>query len=527
MRKLFFALVFSLAAIGLVAGPALAQKRGGILRAQHRGNPPSMSILEEATVSTNWPAMPVMSNLVLYDVFKEVESLKTIKGELASKWRWSKDGKSLTFTLKKGVKFHDGKPLTAKDVVHTWDLLKDKAPSGKLRKNPRKIWYKFLVSVKAKGDYQVTFNLKRRQPSLMAMLASGYAAVYPAHVSPAKMRTAPIGSGPFVFKSWERGQQVKLTRNPNYFRKGRPYLDGITYFIIKSRETRVLALAAGEHDISLPYDVTTALEKDLKARKKDIVTVLKPSNVSVNLIINPEKAPMDDPELRRALTLAIDRQAFIDTLSQGNGIISSSLMPPPYGVWGLPQKELRKLYGSVKKNRARAKAVMKKKGYSASKPLKMKISTRNISIYRDPAALLIDHLKQIGVEAELELVETSNWHAKVARRDYQVGLNLTGLAPDDPDAMFYENFDCTSQRNYAKYCNPELEKLFDKQSQERNFRKRLKLVHRIERELIKDVARPLFYHRRNYTAWQPHVKNIFVHQSTYNAWRMDEVWLDK
>ena len=158
----------------LFACPAnlLAQKTGGTLRAQLRGNPPSLSIHEEATISTNFPALPMFNNLVTYNPKASLETPKQIIPELAKKWQWSKDGLSLTFVLRENVRWHDHKPLTSHDIKYTWDILKG-ASTKKLRKNPRKIWYQQVKHISTKGDWQVTFHLHVPQPSLLAMLASG------------------------------------------------------------------------------------------------------------------------------------------------------------------------------------------------------------------------------------------------------------------------------------------------------------------------------------------------------------------
>src|SRR4051812_44901423 len=182
----------------LAAGPALAQKSGGVLHLYHRDSPASMSIIEEATISTVMPIMSVFNNLVMYDQHVPQNSLKSIVPDLATEWKWSEDGKSLTFKLRDGVKWHDGKPFTAKDVKCTWDLLQGKG-TAKLRLNPRKSWYENLEQVTADSDTQATFHLKRPQPALPALLASGYSPVYPCHVAPAQMRQHPVGTGPFKF----------------------------------------------------------------------------------------------------------------------------------------------------------------------------------------------------------------------------------------------------------------------------------------------------------------------------------------
>ena len=159
-------------------------------------------------------------------------------------WAWSEDGTELTFPLRQGVKWHDGKPFTAADVKCTLDLLQGKAKE-KLRINPRKSWFDNVDEVTTNGDYEVTFHLKRPQPSLLAMLATGWTPIYPCHVSPAQMRQHPIGTGPFKFVEFKPNQSIKVTRNPDYWKPGRPYLDGIEYTIIKDVSTRLLAFIAG------------------------------------------------------------------------------------------------------------------------------------------------------------------------------------------------------------------------------------------------------------------------------------------
>ena len=182
----------------LAAETARAQKSGGVLKIYHRDSPASMSIHEEGTNSTEIPMMGVFNNLVMYDQHVAQNSPDSIIPDLATSWAWSEDGKELTFPLRQGVEWHDGKPFTATDVKCTWDLLMG-IGSEKLRVNPRKTWYLNLDRVTTNGDYEVTFHLKRPQPALLSLLASGWSPVYPCHVSPREMRTHPIGTGPFKF----------------------------------------------------------------------------------------------------------------------------------------------------------------------------------------------------------------------------------------------------------------------------------------------------------------------------------------
>ena len=212
-------------------------------------------------------------------------------------------------------------------------------------------------------------------------------------------------------------------------------------------------------------------------------------------------------------------------------MLGGALLPPPDGVWGMPPEVLQKVNGyspDVAANRAAARKIMEGLGYGPNKRLNVKVATRNIATYRDPAVILIDHLKEIYIDGELETVETSNWHAKVARKDYMVGLNLTGLGVDDPDAQFYENYACGSERNYTGYCNEELQKLFDKQSMMTDQDARKKLVWEIDAKLQEDGARPIVVHNKNATCWHPYVKGFtMMTNSLYNGWRLEDVSLEK
>ena len=178
-----------LLAAGSFAAPALAGKPGGILHILHRDSPPSMSIHEEATISTSMPMMGVFNNLVMFDAKEKQNKLTNIVPDLAESWSWNADKTKLTFKLRQGVTWHDGKPFTARDVQCTWNKLMGKDPDD-FRKNPRASWYTNLDGVSIGGDSEATFNLKRPQPSFLALLASGYSPVYPCHVSTKDMRIA-------------------------------------------------------------------------------------------------------------------------------------------------------------------------------------------------------------------------------------------------------------------------------------------------------------------------------------------------
>ena len=316
-------------------GGAQAQKSGGVLRIYHRDSPASMSIHEEATNSVVIPMMAVFNNLVLYDQHKAQNSLDTIVPDLAESWSWSEDGTRLTFKLRQGVKWHDGKPFTAADVKCTWDLLTGRA-AERLRLNPRKSWWGNVAEIATDNPAEATFVLKRPQPAILALIASGYTPIYPCHVPPRDIRQHPIGTGPFKFIEFKPNERIKLVRNPDYWKPGRPYLDGIEYTIIPNRSTAILAFIAGKFDLTFPYEVTIPLLKDVKQQAPQAVCDLVSTNASTNLLVNREAPPFDNPDQRRALALALDRKSFIDILGEGQGDIGGAMLPSPAGVWGMP-----------------------------------------------------------------------------------------------------------------------------------------------------------------------------------------------
>ncbi len=520
------------ASVALVIGamPALAQKSGGILRTWDFDSPASMSILEESTIAAERPMMGVFNNLVLFDQHVQQNSLKSIVPELAKSWNWNEEGTELTMPLQEGVKWHDGKPFTAADVKCTWDLLTGKA-ADKLRINPRKSWYRNLEEVRVDNDHQVTFRLKQPQPSFLALLATGWSPIYPCHVPPREMRSRPIGTGPFKFVEFKPNQSITVARNPDYWKKGRPYLDGIEYTIIKDPSTARLAFAAGKFDMSWPYNITVPVLKDIQSQAPTAQCELTSTNVNRTVIINRTAPPFDNADLRRAVSLALDRKAYIDIITQGKGDIGGAMLPAPEGIWGMPAEMLQTLpgYGAdVAKSREEARAIMKKLGYGPDKKLTVTVSTRNVPPYRDPAVILVSQLNEIYMDATLDTIDTVNWYPKLVRKDYTIGLSTTESALDDPDQQFYESYVCGADRNYTGYCNPEFDKLVDRQSAEPDLEKRRKLVWEIEKMLVEDGVRPVLFYPRQATCWYPHVKNLTVTvNSIYNGWRFEDLWLDK
>ena len=183
------------------------------------------------------------------------------------------------------------------------------------------------------------------------------------------------------FVQFRPNEVIRVARNPDYWKPGRPYLDGIEWTIIKDVSTRVLAFVAGKSDLYSPYGVTIPLLRDIKNQVPQAICEVTATNVNRTLIVNRGKPPFDDPDLRRAMSLSLDRKAFIDIITEGQGDIGGTMLPAPEGVWGMPPDELKKLPGydpDVAKNRAKARDIMQKLGYGPDKRLTVTVSTRNL-----------------------------------------------------------------------------------------------------------------------------------------------------
>ena len=201
---------------------------------------------------------------------------------------WDKDKAHLQAPLRRQVA--NGKPFTGKDVQCTFHQLNGKEPEY-LRRNPRGIWYEHLTEVTLNGDYEVTFNLSQPQPSLLAMLASASWRSTPATSRDATCAPSS-GSVPEQFETFvefKSNESIRLVKNPDYWKKGQPYLDAIEWRIVPSHSTRLLAFAAGEFDLTQTADVTPPLLNDVKKNAPDAICALLPTNVTTHMLVNAEK----------------------------------------------------------------------------------------------------------------------------------------------------------------------------------------------------------------------------------------------
>ena len=233
-------------------------------------------------------------------------------------------------------------------MVYTLDLVLEARDVGaKLRFNPRRDLFANVASVEAVDPLTVVIRLKRPQPSLLMILASGF---------------TPVG----LEARGDRG----VREEPDYFVKGRPYLDGLRSTIIRDRGTSTAALQTQRVDVTFPGDTTKPMAEQLKKSTPQIVTTQVGTSVVDHLLFNAGKPPFDNPRLREAVSRAIDRRAYIEAVYQGGATLGGPMASKPYGVWSLPEQDIVTMpgYGKPTEEQARARALLAASGASALKP---------------------------------------------------------------------------------------------------------------------------------------------------------------
>lgn len=340
---------------------------------------------------------------------------------LATGYEKSADGRTWTFDIRPGVKFSNGQPLTAEDVAFTLNRSRKSPAWGFLLGN--------VVDVRAASETQVAVKTKDPSVSLLASIANFVNGIVPANLagkSESEWAQSPIGTGPFVLASWQRGQAVELERNDGYWVKGRPYLDAVTIKAVPNDNSRVSQLQGGQLDVIAfpPFSQIEAIDNSQG------VSVGEYALASVDqLYLNVKQPPYDDPQVRKAIALSIDRQALVDATLFGYGEPAKGMIAPSvYPMDGLP---------ALEPDAAEAKAIVD--GLPAVSRKLSIVLTSNDSVVKAQAQILQEDLTAAGFEVSLEPVDGSALNEKWQTSDYGALLNATSSDIVDPSeiAGFY------------------------------------------------------------------------------------------
>lgn len=519
-----------LAAIGsaMTLAPGFAQaqapKNGGTLKFAVSAEPPDYDCHAATSFAFIHPVRPHYNTLLKFDP----AAYPKVVGDLADSWAVSQDGLTYSFSLKKGVKFHDGSAFTSADVKATYERIAN-PPKGV--RSIRKAAYSDIAGIETPDAHTIIFKLKARNASMLTNFASPWDCIY----SAAKLKQDPnfpvknvMGTGPFKFVEHAAGSHWVGEKFKDYHVKGKPHLDGYRAIFIRNTAARVNALQAGE--VLSEFRGHSPADRDkLKNALGDKIEIHEsPWICSLVVTFNTQKKPFDDARVRRALTLAIDRWQGAEALSKIALVRHvGGLLRPGYEL-ATPPGDLTSLPGygkDIAKARAEAKKLLADAGV---KNLKFKFLNRNVPMpYTPVGVFLIDQWRQIGVTAEHDQPETKAYIANLRGGNYEVGLDFNCDAVDDPNLQLAKYISADrSPINYGRYNDRKLDELYDKQKGELDNDKRKAILREFEKYALDQAYTfPTVWWHRIIVNWKQ-LKGWHMTPSHYLNQDLQDVWLD-
>jgi peptide/nickel transport system substrate-binding protein len=515
----------ALAVIPAAAPAAETPRKGGVLLAAIGADPPSLDPHQENTFATIELVAPLYSTLLQVDPYHYPKVI----GDAATEWKISPDGLTYTFKIRPGIKFHDGATLTAADVKATYEKIVF-PPAGV--RSVRKTHYTAVKSVEAPDPSTVVFHLKFHSASLLDNLASPWNVIFPKKYldkDPNYFKNNVVGSGPFKFKHYTRGSTFEGERNPDYFVKDRPYLDGYKFFISPETAVRAAAVRSGRAYIEfrdLPKSEVEAIQRQLGDK---IVVQEVPATGWWGVAINNTIKPFNDARVRKALTLGVDRYTAGRVLYPITGLKFVGGLMRPGSDWAVPESEIEKFPGfgkDIDKNRAEARRLLAEAGYPNG--LKVVLKNRNVKLpYQDFAVFLIQEWRRIGIEAENRPLETATWFNDGRDTGNFEAIIAPGVEfMDDPDQTL-ERFVTGSPQNWGRFSDPVVDDLFARQARTMEPAERKKLVVDIQKRVLENAYYlPGLWWTRRVVHWAK-VKNYIAPPNHYSNQKLQDVWLSE
>ncbi len=500
-------------------------RRGGVLLAVIGADPPSLDPHQESTFANIELVAPLYSTLLQLDPY----NYPKIIGDVATEWKIAPDGLTYTFKLRQGIRFHDGSTLTAADVRASYEKIVF-PPQGV--RSVRKNAYTAIKEIEAPDPATVVFKLKFPSASLMSNLASPWNVIFPKKYldqDPNYFKTHVVGSGPFKFKNYTRGSTFEGERNPDYFVKDRPYLEGYKFFISPETSVRAAAIRSGRAYIEfrdLPNAEVDAIKKQLGDR---VVVQETPMTGQWGIAINNTVKPFTDVRVRRAIALGIDRHTMGKVLYQLTGLRLLGGLMRPGSEWALPEAELEKMPGfgrDVEKNRAEARRLLAEAGYPNG--LQVTLKNRNVKLpYQDFAVFLIQEWRKIGIEVTHRPLETAAWFSDGQDTgNFELIVSPTVEFMDDPD-QFLGRYITGSTQNWGRYSDPVLDDLFSRQARALDPHERHRLINELQKRVLENAYYiPGLWWMRNLVQLAK-VKNYVAPPNHYTNQKLQDVWLSE
>jgi len=433
-----------LLAFGLMMDPASAQKPGGVLTLGLEVDIPGFDPLKVGVFDT---AADTAAALI-FDTLTMRDATGAARPKLAQSWTASEDFKTWTFKLRPGVVFQDGTPFNAKAVAWNYARLKDPANHCRCA-----FYIQGINSVEAAGDLTVVFHLRDPSVDLPTLLA------LPSATNVIQSPTAiqklgddynhnPVGTGPFVVRTWTAADRMVLERNPVYWDKSRIHLDRVVLRPLPDSQSRFASLLAGETDLVWADEFEA--DNIAKARHDPALQVLTYTGSGATVYaFNTKVAPFQDVRVRRALVMALDRQLMSEVLT--NGLARPATNPYGDGSWVKCQDD-----GALPYDPAKAKALLAEYG----KPVAFKMLVTATPRGRSVGQVLQQLWKRVGAETEIDQLDQTTIPPRAFSHQFQLTpWRIIDLA--DPDPQMYANFHTGSPANLAQFSSTELDRLLE------------------------------------------------------------------
>jgi|SRR5437899_2503900 len=521
-----------LAAAMLVAWtmPVHAQDKpryGGELIFAVPSEPPSYDAHREETFGVIHPMAPHYNTLLRVDPFDRTGT--KVVGDLAESWTASKDGRTYTFKIRRGVKFHDGSEMTAKDIKASYDKII--FPTAGVASD-RKGQYVNVEVVEAPDPSTVIFRLKWPQSSFLLSVASPWNWIYKADIlakDPRWYEKNVMGTGPFLFVEHVKGSHWVGKKNPNYWDKGKPYLDGYRAIFIKDSAAQVAAVRGERAHIQ--FRGFSPIERDslVQALGPKIAVQESPWDCVLLVAINHEKKPFDDKRVRRALSMALDRWQGSQALSKIAIVKEVAGVQVPGTPYATPPAELEKIAGyghDIGKSRAEAKRLLKEAGVPDGFSFTFK--NRGIPMPYEPVGVwLIDQWRQVGLNVNQEVIEAAKYYSELRGGNFDTAMDFQCGYIVEPDLDLYKfQSKDVSPANYSRYTDATIDELYQKQSRAIDPEERKRYIRAFEKRLLDEEAHYLYtlqWHR--IIPASAKVKGWTITPSHYLNDQLDTVWL--
>src|SRR5262245_31737599 len=502
-------------------------RAGGELTFVVPGEPPSYDAHREETFALIHPAAPHYNTLLRIDPLDPTGT--RVVADLATSWTVSSDKRTYVLKLRRGVKFHDGSEMTSRDVRASYQKIISPPPGIP---SVRKGEYLQIETVQAPEPYVVAFKLKWPSPSFIHSLASPWNWIYKADILERDVRWYEknvMGTGPFVFVEHVKGTRWVGRRNPDYWDKGKPYLDGYQALFIREDAAQVAAIKSGRAHIQFRGFSPAQRDELVRALGESITVQESPWNCGLLVAINHDKAPFNDRRVRRALSLALDRYKAAGALSRTAIVGGVAGVQVPGSPLATPPPDLMKLAGywrDIREARSEGRRLLVEAGVPDGFSFVLK--NRDIPMpYQHIGTWLVNEWRQIGLKVRHEIQDSSRYFKDLRTGNFELSTDFQCGYVVDPDLDLYKFQSWgRSDANYSRYTDPVLDDLYVRQSRTVDPAQRRQYIRAFERRLPDEAAHYIYtlqWHR--IVPHSSRVRGWTITPSHYLNNQLDRVWL--